>query len=171
MFFSSCFAFKLPFVVTLQAPYIKMILKTSILKKLPSNGCEGLSNLPVIYHKHEGRRHGSCQLCPQLRQGNQLKSHFTGLQYTVRHHLTCKSKFVCYLVTCQCCGKQYPWSAKHFMHVRWKKWGPAGFTRPKLSGDSGLYQRYYLVIVLPTRYTLFGLSTLIAQKTPSYATT
>ena len=32
--------------------------------------------------------------------------------------MTCKSKFLCYLCTCEVCGKQYVGSTTQFMHTR-----------------------------------------------------
>ena len=67
---------------------------------------------------HEGRGHGGCLLCRRLKEGNQFQSSFSKLSYKIRHRFTCKSRFVCYLVTCDICGKQYVGSTTQHMHVR-----------------------------------------------------
>ena len=41
-----------------------------------------------------------------------------GLAYKVRHHFTCKSRYVVYLVTCKQCNKQYVGKTTQFMHTR-----------------------------------------------------
>ena len=50
--------------------------------------------------------------------GNKFMSSFTQLSYQIRHRFTCKSRFVCYLITCDRCGKQYVGSTTQHMHVR-----------------------------------------------------
>ena len=57
-------------------------------------------------------------LCPRLKEGKEFESSYTGLAYKIRHHLTCKSKYVVYLVTCQLCLKQYVGKTTQFMHTR-----------------------------------------------------
>ena len=57
-------------------------------------------------------------LCPRLKEGKDFSSSYTGLAYKIRHHLTCKSKYVVYLVTCQLCSKQYVGKTTQFMHTR-----------------------------------------------------
>ena len=57
-------------------------------------------------------------LCPRLKEGKDFSSSYTGLAYKIRHHLTCKSKYVVYLVTCQLCLKQYVGKTTQFMHTR-----------------------------------------------------
>ena len=50
--------------------------------------------------------------------GDKFQSAFTKLSYKIRHRFTCKSRFVCYLVTCDRCGKQYVGSSTQHMHRR-----------------------------------------------------
>ena len=57
-------------------------------------------------------------LCPRLKEGKDFKSNFTGLNYKIRHTLTCKSKYCVYLVTCGQCGIQYTGKSINCMHVR-----------------------------------------------------
>ena len=109
---------KPPSVVTRQAPSLKRILTSSRFKQLPFRGCEDISDLPAGCFRHGGRGHTGCRLCGRLKQGKKFRSTFTGLEYTIRFRLTCKSKFVCYLVTCTQCGKQYTGSTTQFMHTR-----------------------------------------------------
>ena len=107
-----------PSVVTRQAPSLKRLLTTSRFKQLPYNNCDDLSDRPAGCFRHEARGHRGCQLCLRLMEGRKFRSTYTGLEYTIRYRLTCKSKFVCYLVTCNQCGKQYTGSTTQFMHVR-----------------------------------------------------
>ena len=45
-------------------------------------------------------------------------SSFTGLEYKIRHHYTCKSSWVIYFVTCTKCEKQYVGKTTDSMHKR-----------------------------------------------------
>ena len=65
-----------------------------------------------------GKRGAKCQLCPKLKVSTNFKSTFTGLTYTIRHRLTCKSQYCVYLVTCVKCLSQYCGSTKDHMHIR-----------------------------------------------------
>ena len=57
-------------------------------------------------------------LCPRLREGGDFSSTYTGLRYKMRHCLTCKSKYVVYLITCRGCNKQYVGKTTQHMHLR-----------------------------------------------------
>ena len=57
-------------------------------------------------------------LCPKLNESRQFTSTFTGLTYLIRHHLTCKSTYVVYLITCQACSAQYTGKTTETMHKR-----------------------------------------------------
>ena len=57
-------------------------------------------------------------LCPRLKEGDKFKSTYTGMSYNVRHNLTCKSKYVIYLITCKSCNKQYTGKTTQYMHLR-----------------------------------------------------
>ena len=57
-------------------------------------------------------------LCPRLREERDLSSSYIGLAYNMRHHLTCKSKYVVYLITCLDCGKQYVGKTSKHMYNR-----------------------------------------------------
>ena len=57
-------------------------------------------------------------LYPRLQESKQFSSSFTGLTYTIRHHLTCKSSYVIYLVTCLACSAKYVGKTTEPMHKR-----------------------------------------------------
>ena len=73
---------------------------------------------PECYKHPHGPRGRRCELCPKLKEGAVFKSNYTGLSYKIRHHLTCKSRYVVYLITCEHCGKQYTGKTTTAMHVR-----------------------------------------------------
>ena len=107
-----------PSVVTRQTPSLKRILTSSRFKELPYTECDDLNDLPAGCYKHIGRGHGGCHLCQRLKEGTMFKSTYTQLTYKIRYRLTCKSKYVCYLVTCDQCQKQYVGSTTIHMHKR-----------------------------------------------------
>ena len=109
---------KQPSVTFRQARNLKQILCKNTLNKLPFRDGDLEQNPPGCYkHNHGGRGRG-CMLCPRLKEGKDFSSSYTGLAYKIRHHLTCKSKYVVYLVTCQLCLKQYVGKTTQFMHTR-----------------------------------------------------
>ena len=57
-------------------------------------------------------------LCPKLNEGRDFSSSYTGLAYKMRHHLTCKSKYVIYLIKCIECKKLYVGRTSQYMHLR-----------------------------------------------------
>jgi hypothetical protein len=66
---------------------------------------------------------GKCKVsCPILTEGVNFSSTNTKKTYKVRHHLTCDSKFVVYLATCQKCEGHYvgksqtPFKQRHSNH-------------------------------------------------------
>ena len=76
---------------------------------------------PAGCYKHQhGARGGGSRfiLCKTLKESNQFTSTFTGLQYKMRRHLTCKSRYTVYLITCLRCTKQYTGSSTDPLHVR-----------------------------------------------------
>ena len=78
------------------------------------------TNLPPAgCHKHEhGNRGRACMLCPKLKESRTFTITFKGLQYNIRHSLSCKSTFVVYLVTCKACSSQYTGKTTEAMHKR-----------------------------------------------------
>ena len=50
------------------------------------------------------------------KEGRNFTSNFTGLNYEIRHTLTCKSRYCVYLITCRC-GMQYTGKSINCMHV------------------------------------------------------
>ena len=106
-----------PSVSYRQARNLKQILVRSSLKELPFNDV-GDQPTPGCYKHQHGGRGRSCRLCPRLKEGKDFKSNFTGLNYKIRHTLTCKSKYCVYLVTCGQCGIQYTGKSINCMHVR-----------------------------------------------------
>ena len=110
---------KPPSVSFRQPKNLKQILVRSKLKTLPHSDCSDLEENPDGCYKHEhGGRGRRCMLCPKLMEGRMFQSSYTGLTYRIRHHFTCKSKFVVYLITCQRCSCQYTGKTVNYMHVR-----------------------------------------------------
>ena len=60
----------------------------------------------------------ACLLCSRLLESRKFSSSLTGLTYFIRHHLTCKSSYVIYLVTCLACSAQYVGKTTEPMHKR-----------------------------------------------------
>ena len=108
-----------PSVSYRQARNLKQILVRSRLRQLPHQDCSDLENKPPGCYRHShGGRGRSCLLCPRLKEGVNFTSSFTGLAYKIRHNLTCKSKYVVYLITCRKCNKQYTGKSINYIHTR-----------------------------------------------------
>ena len=108
-----------PSVSYRQARNLKQILVRSRLKELPHPDISDLEDKPPGCYRHShGGRGRRCELCPRLKEGINFSSSFTGLKYKVRHHLTCKSKYVVYLITCKICKKQYTGKSINHTHTR-----------------------------------------------------
>ena len=106
-----------PSVSYRQPRNLRKILVKSTLKQLPFRDISDQLTPGCYKHMHGGRGR-QCQLCPKLKEGNLFKSNYTGLSYKIRHHLTCKSKYCVYLISCNRCGKQYTGKSINYMHVR-----------------------------------------------------
>ena len=110
---------KPPSVSFRQPKNLKQILCHNTLKNLPYSDVSDLGDKPPGCFKHShGGKGRKCMLCPKLKEGRNFSSSYTGLAYKVRHHLTCKSKYVIYLITCLDCKKQYVGKTSQFMHLR-----------------------------------------------------
>ena len=108
-----------PSVVFRQPTNLKKYLVRSTFKELPFRNGEDEEDRPAGCYKHpHGGRGRKCLLCNTLNESKFFKSNFTGLQYKIRHHLTCKSTYCVYLVTCLRCSKQYTGSSTQAMHQR-----------------------------------------------------
>ena len=110
-----------PSVVFRQARSLKNHLVRSHFKELPHSDQSDHEDRPAGCYKHQhGARGGGsrCKLCKTLKESNQFTSTFTGLQHKMRHHLTCKSRYTVYLITCLRCTKQYTGSSTDPLHVR-----------------------------------------------------
>ena len=108
-----------PSVVFRQPSNLKKHLVRSTFKELPFRNGEDEDDRPPGCYKHpHGGRGRKCLLCNTLRESSFFKSNFTGLQYKIRHHLTCKSTYCVYLVTCLQCSKQYTGSSTQALHQR-----------------------------------------------------
>ena len=85
------------------------------MKQLPyRDGSDLGDNPPGCYKHNHGGRGRRCMLCPRLREGRDFSSTYTGLAYKMKHHLTCKSRYV----VCLDCGKQYVGKTSQHMHQR-----------------------------------------------------
>ncbi len=54
-----------------------------------------------------------CRYYPKLDRVEQITSHTTGKQYTVRQKVDCKINNLVYIFTCTKCGQQYVAETKH----------------------------------------------------------
>ena len=89
-----------PSVVFRQPPNLKKHLVRSSFKELPFRNEEDVEDRPQGCYKHQhGGRGRRCLLYNTLNESKHFKSNFTGLQYKMRHHLTCKSSYCVYLIT------------------------------------------------------------------------
>ena len=129
---------KPPSVVFRQVQNLKLKLVKNKFRALPFYDCQDLEERPPGCFKYEhGARGARCQLCPRLKESEKFRSNYTELQYKMRHRLTCKSRYVCYLITCQRCHKQYCGSTTDPMHVR-----HAGHRREILTESSPLGKHF-----------------------------
>jgi hypothetical protein len=108
---------KPPSVSYRQPRNLKQLMVRSRLKELPHSDCSDLEPAGCYRHQHGGRGR-KCMLCPRMKEGPNFQSSYTGLAYKIRHHFTCKSKYVVYLITCDKCLKQYTGKSINTMHVR-----------------------------------------------------
>ena len=100
-----------------QARNLKQILVRSSLKELPFDDNSDQTPPGCFRHQH-GARGRQCMLCSMLKEGDGFQSKYTGLNYRIRHTLTCKSKYCVYLIICRGCGIQYVGKSINYMHVR-----------------------------------------------------
>ena len=110
-----------PSVVFRQSRNLQRHLVRSRFKELPHRDGSDLDDRPAGCYRHQhGNRGGGnrCKLCTTLNVSTHFTSTFTGLRYRMRHHLTCKSRFTVYLITCKLCSKQYTGSSTDPLHVR-----------------------------------------------------
>ena len=108
--------YKKPPSVTFRQPRsLKQILVRNRLRELPFQDC---SDVLGCYRHDHGRRGRGCLLCPKIEVSKQFRSSFTGLTYSIRHQLNCKSCYVVYLVTCNACSAQYVGKTTEAMHKR-----------------------------------------------------
>lgn len=76
----------------------------------PTDVHNDTAKLPMLRYKNvrtEPCRHPRCTTCRHLNCEKCFKSTKTGKTYPLRHHFTCTSKNVIYLITCTKCKKQY----------------------------------------------------------------
>ena len=48
-----------------------------------------------------------CEICMNVSEANKITSNLTGKTYKINHKLTCDVNCLIYLLSCNCCGKQY----------------------------------------------------------------
>ena len=96
-------------------------LVKSRFRELPHSDGSDQDDRPAGCYRHQhGNRGGGnrCKLCVTLNVSPHFTSSYTGLKYRMRHHLTCKSRYTVYLITCKLCSKQYTGSSTDPLHVR-----------------------------------------------------
>ncbi len=59
-----------------------------------------------------------CKCCSTLVKTSHVKSHHNGFSWKIRQTITCKTKWVVYLIRCTNCKRDYVGSTKAPMHVR-----------------------------------------------------
>ena len=109
-----------PSIVYRQSRSLQNHLVRSNFRELPHRDLSDQDGRPAGCYKHQhGARGGGnrCKLCLTLTESTHFVSTYTGLQYKMRHHLTCKSKYTVYLITCKRCSKQYTGSSTDPLHV------------------------------------------------------
>ena len=110
-------------VVFRQAPNLRQRLVKSNLRALPFNNQEDVEEVVAGCVKFEhGRMGRPCVTCPRINESTTFTSSRTKMRYKMRHRLSCKSRYVVYLVTCtkpcnqgytqnlngdKICGRQY----------------------------------------------------------------
>ena len=57
-------------------------------------------------------------MCPRHKDRRRFESTYTKHTYSMKHNLTCKLRYVVYLITCEVCGKQYTGKTTTTMHIR-----------------------------------------------------
>ena len=110
-----------PSIVYRQSRSLQNHLVRSNFRELPHRDLSDQDGRPAGCYEHQhGARGGGnrCKLCLTLTESTHFVSTYTGLQYKMRHHLTCKSKYTVYLITCKRCSKQYTGSSTDPLHVR-----------------------------------------------------
>ena len=98
-----------PDAVYRQSRNLQRHLVRSRFRELPHSDASDLDDRPAGCYRHlHGNRGGGkrCKLCLTLNVSSHFSTSYTGLEYRMRHHLTCKSKYTVYLITCKLCQKQ-----------------------------------------------------------------
>ena len=76
-------------------------------------------------HERKGwcspRNSRNFNLCQQMRNTNTFKSNMTKQEFKIYHRVTCKSKFIIYLLECILCGIQYIGKSEWPMNIRINK--------------------------------------------------
>ena len=118
---------KAPTIAFRQAPNLRQRLVKSTLKVLPFENLEDVEILEAGCYKFQHPRMGRpCVTCPRIFESKTFSSSYTKQSYKIRHHLTCKTSYVIYLVTCtvkshdqlRICVKQYVGSTTEALHLR-----------------------------------------------------
>ena len=59
-----------------------------------------------------------CLTCNHIQTGTHIKSHSTGHSFPIRHHITCTTKNIIYVITCKICNIQYTGHTTNTLRTR-----------------------------------------------------
>ena len=87
--------------------------KLIISKRAPSNLKKMLTRARFVLHEKQGPRitkcsNSHCGTCTHLQDGvSEIKLNKAEITFKIKERMTCETKDVIYLITCNRCGKQY----------------------------------------------------------------
>jgi hypothetical protein len=77
------------------------------LRQIKNNTLENLDTKQHVVAKAKPCNSSRCGTCPFFKEAQNFKSQQTNQTFYIKHNLSCNSKNVIYLITCQKCGIQY----------------------------------------------------------------
>ena len=63
-----------------------------------------------------------CEVCLNVNETSTFDSTVTGETYIINHKFNCNDKCLVYLLTCNCCKKQYVSQTTHEFRLRWNNY-------------------------------------------------
>ena len=64
----------------------------------------------------------TCEICMNVSEANKITSNLTGKTYKINHKLTCDVNCLIYLLSCNCCGKQYVRETTDNFRYKWNSY-------------------------------------------------
>ncbi len=62
-----------------------------------------------------------CKICPKIQTSGKIKSQNTGIEYEIKHHVSCESSNLIYVMTCKQCKMQYVGQTKRTLGERFSE--------------------------------------------------